>query len=158
MASRHAAKRKREVQKPQVSGGAWGRAPIVSPMKGVIYGTIYRNGHELRGLQRPCGKGRFRRAGRDELLGQPAHQLHGRGRHGFGGGRRFRCAGGGLRRVAQGRALRADRRRAGGRAGRPRNPGAQAPPDRVAGLFDCADVFLDGAHDVGLAAARLPCG
>ena len=54
--------------------------------------------------------------------------------------------------------LRADRRRAGRRAGRPRNPGAQAPPDRVAGLFDCADVCLDGAHDVGLAAARLPCG
>ena len=37
-------------------------------------------------------------------------------------------------------------------------PGAQAPPDRVAGLFACADVCLDGAHDVGLAAARLPCG
>ena len=158
MASRHAAKRKREVQKPQVSGGVWGRAPIVSPMKGVIYGTIYRNGHELRGLQRPRGKGRFRRAGRDELLGQPAHQLHGRGGHGFGSGRRFRRAGGGLRRVAQGRVLCADRRRAGGRAGRPRNPGAQAPPDRVAGLFACADVCLDGAHDVGLAAARLPCG
>ena len=30
--------------------------------------------------------------------------------------------------------------------------------DRVAGLFACADVCLDGAHDVGLAAARLPCG
>jgi len=49
-------------------------------MKGVIYGTLYRNGHELRGLQCPCGKSRFRRTGRDELLGQPADQFNGRRR------------------------------------------------------------------------------
>ena len=53
---------------------------------------------------------------------------------------------------------RAERRRGGGRAGGSRNAEAEAPAALVARFPARADVFFDGTHDVGLAAARLPCG
>ena len=42
-------------------------------------GAIYRNGHELRSLQRPGGKGRIPCAGSGFLLGESAYQFHGGG-------------------------------------------------------------------------------
>ena len=44
------------------------------------YGTIYSNRHELRSLQRPCGKGGIQGAGGHILFRQPADKLHGSGR------------------------------------------------------------------------------
>ncbi|MFR0795874.1 MAG: hypothetical protein ACLSHG_05645 [Oscillospiraceae bacterium] len=51
-----------------------------------------------------------KRAGRDGVLGQPADQLHGRGGHGGRSAHHRRGAGGGLRRVGQGRGSRAHAR------------------------------------------------
>ena len=65
-------------------------------------GTVYCHGHELRGLLCPGGKGRKSCARRDQLLGEPADQLHGSGGHRQRISHRQGSAGGGLRRKPQG--------------------------------------------------------
>ena len=57
-------------------------------------GTVYCYGHELRGLLCPGGKGRKSCARRDQLLGEPADQLHGSGGHRQRLGHRQGSAGG----------------------------------------------------------------
>ena len=117
-------------------------------------GTVYCYGHELRGLLCPGGKGRKSCARRDQLLGEPADQLHGSGGHRQRISHRQGSAGGGLRRKPQGCCRRDPQRRAGC-PGRPRNTQTEKTAYRITGLSGGADVFFDGPHDVGLAAPPL---
>ena len=71
--------------------------------------AIQCNGHELRRLLGPCGKGGIEGAGRHGLLGEPADELDGRGGNRRAAGDHRSRAERGLRRVAS-RARAAGRR------------------------------------------------
>ena len=103
------------------------------------------------------GEGGAQGPGCDKLLGEFAHKLHGRGWNGKRAGNHSGRRAGGLWRKRKGHSQSGTDKHAGRRkaAGGPRNAEAQTKAHLVARIFTRAHVCLDGAHDVGLAAAGL---
>ena len=100
-------------------------------------------GHELRGLLCPGGKGRKSCARRDQLLGEPADQLHGSGGHRQRISHRQGSAGGGLRRKPKAAAAETPSAELDALADH-ETPRLEETAHRITGLSGGADVFSMG--------------